>query len=83
MLVLAENQMEAACHLKRLGAVNCLQFSNLEIKDLENQLQNLIDYPEQRHKMAVLASNITDGLGVELVAKAMKKLSDKRVSDKI
>ncbi|HQS20975.1 MULTISPECIES: UDP-2,4-diacetamido-2,4,6-trideoxy-beta-L-altropyranose hydrolase [unclassified Acidovorax] len=71
MVVLAENQEEAAVHLQNAGAANCLEFSGLLHQDLHAQLQGLIDQHEQLGQMSACASAITDGLGVERMVATM------------
>ena len=79
MVVLAENQKEAAAHLQKAGAANYLKFSGLLHRDLHDHLQCLIDHSEQLGEMAACASAITDGLGVECMVDAMKMSPDKNI----
>jgi len=65
IVVLADNQKEAAEHLQKAGAANRLAFNGLLHQDLHDQLQCFVDYPEQACQMAACASAITDGLGAE------------------
>lgn len=71
MVVLADNQKEAAAHLHKAGAANCLEFSSLLHQDLHDQLQCLIDQPELLSQMSTCATAITDGLGVERIVATM------------
>jgi UDP-2,4-diacetamido-2,4,6-trideoxy-beta-L-altropyranose hydrolase len=71
IVVLANNQKEAAAHLLKAGAANCLEFTGLLHQDLHAQLQCLIDQPELLRQMATCAGAITDGLGVERMVNAM------------
>jgi len=71
MVVLADNQKEAAEHLQKSGAANCLASSGLLHQDLQDQLQCFIDRPEQLGQMSACASAITEGLGVERMVAAM------------
>ncbi len=71
MVVLAENQEEAAVHLQHAGAANCLEFSGLLHQDLHAQLQGLIDQQEQLGQLSACAGAITDGLGVERMVATM------------
>ena len=71
MMVLADNQREAAAHLLKAGAANCLEFSGLLHQDLHDQLQCLIEQPELLSQMFTCASSVTDGLGVERMVASM------------
>lgn len=71
MVVLADNQKEAAEHLQNAGAANCLAFSGLLHQNLHDQLQCFIDHPEQLRQISACASAITDGRGVERMVSAM------------
>lgn len=72
MVVLANNQKEAAEHLQKSGAANFLAFSDLADQDLHDLLQCFIDRPEKLSQMSACASAITDGLGVERMVAAME-----------
>lgn len=71
MVVLADNQKEAAEHLLKSGAANCLVFSSSADQVLNDLLQGFINHPEQLSQMSVCASALTDGLGVERIVAAM------------
>ncbi|MGV8804902.1 MAG: UDP-2,4-diacetamido-2,4,6-trideoxy-beta-L-altropyranose hydrolase [Polaromonas sp.] len=71
MVVLADNQKEAAAHLQKNGAANCLEFSGLLHKNLHDQVQGLIDQPQRLNQTSTSASVITDGLGVERMVATM------------
>ena len=71
MVVLADNQNEAATHLLKAGAANSLAFSSLLYQDIYDQLLDFIDNREQLVKMSACAAAITDGFGVERVAAVM------------
>jgi len=71
MVVLADNQKEAAEHLQKAGAADCLSFGGLLRQDLHDRLQCFIDHPKQLGQMSDFASAITDGLGVERIISVM------------
>lgn len=71
MVVLADNQQEAAAHLQKAGAATCLEFTRLLHQDLHNQLPSLINHPVLRNQMSNCASAITTGLGTERIVSYM------------
>lgn len=71
MVVLAENQKQAAAHLQKAGAANCLKLRSFKHQDLHDQLKCLIDRPEQLSQMSTRASATTDGLGAERLVASM------------
>jgi UDP-2,4-diacetamido-2,4,6-trideoxy-beta-L-altropyranose hydrolase len=71
MVVLADNQKDAAEHLQKASAAVCLAFSGLLYQDLHDQLRSLIDLPDHLHQVSSCASAITDGLGVDRMVSAM------------
>lgn len=71
MVVLADNQKEAAEHLQKAGAADCLSFGGLLLQDLHDRLQCFIDHPKQLGQMSNFASAITDGQGVERIISGM------------
>lgn len=71
MVVLADNQKEAAVHLHTVGAAYCLTSNSLPHKDLHDHLQCLTDQPELLSQMSTRASVVTDGLGIERMVATM------------
>jgi UDP-2,4-diacetamido-2,4,6-trideoxy-beta-L-altropyranose hydrolase len=71
MVVLAANQQEAAKHLQKSGAAQCLELNGSLPQHLHDQLNCLIDQPKLLNEMSTCASAVTDGMGVEHVVKAM------------
>lgn len=82
MVVLADNQKEAAAHLQKAGAANCLAFSGLLYQDLHAQIQYFINYPEKLGQMSACATVITDGLGVEHMVATMAISLNKSIQEK-
>ena len=71
MMVLAENQREAATHIQNSGAAYCLALNGSMQDDLKAQLQSLVSYPVKLSQMAACASAVTNGLGVDHVVTAI------------
>lgn len=71
MVVLADNQKEAAAHIQNAGAANCLVLNSSMQEDLQTHLQSLVNYPAQLSQMATCARAVTNGLGVDHVVAAI------------
>lgn len=71
MLVLADNQGEAATHLQNSGAAHCFALNGSMEEELKAQLQSLVNDPAQLSQMATCARAITNGLGVDQVVTAI------------
>ena len=82
MVVLADNQREAATHLQKAGAANCLAFTCLLHQDLHDKLKCLVNQSEQLGRISICASMITDGLGVERLVGIMGIYLNKSVQEK-
>lgn len=74
MVVLADNQNEAAAHLQGAGAANCLNFNESLHQDLQDAIQGMIKQPQRLSDMSACASAITDGCGVGRVVASMNLL---------
>ncbi|OQW88130.1 MAG: UDP-2,4-diacetamido-2,4,6-trideoxy-beta-L-altropyranose hydrolase [Rhodoferax ferrireducens] len=71
MVVLADNQREAATHLQNSGSAHCFALNGSMQEDLKAQLQSLVNDPAQLSQMATCARAITNGLGVDQVVTAI------------
>jgi len=75
MVVLADNQKDAAVHLEHAGAAYCLTLDTQLHQQLHDRTQRLLNQPEGLNQMAIHASRITDGAGVERVMATMQTCS--------
>lgn len=71
MVVLADNQKEAAAHLEHAGAAHCLSLNDQLQQQIQDRLILLLNQREQLSQMSICASEITDGKGVERIVAAM------------
>ena len=71
MVVLADNQKEAAAHLEHAGAAHCLSLNDQLQQQTQDRLILLLNQRKQLSQMSVCASEITDGKGVERIVAAM------------
>ena len=71
MVVLADNQKEAAAHLEHAGAAHCLSLNDQLRQQIQDRLILLLNQREQLSQMSICASEITDGKGVEQIVAAM------------
>ncbi|MEI4981406.1 UDP-2,4-diacetamido-2,4,6-trideoxy-beta-L-altropyranose hydrolase [Aeromonas caviae] len=67
MMIIADNQQEAAHNLMSAGAAVCMQERNME-KNITHWVNEFITAPGTSTAMTSCASSITDGLGVWLVS---------------
>lgn len=65
MVVLADNQIEAAAHLQETGAADLLEINDYLGKELEDELSRLTQHSKFLVEMSTAASMITDGHGVD------------------
>lgn len=72
MVVLANNQKDAAAHLEYAGAAYCLTLDTQLHQKLQNRTQRLLNHHEELSQMTIHASRITDGAGVERSVTAMQ-----------
>jgi UDP-2,4-diacetamido-2,4,6-trideoxy-beta-L-altropyranose hydrolase len=71
MVVLADNQKEAAEHLEHAGAAHCLSLNDQLQQQIQDRLILLLNQREQLSQMSICASEITDGNVVERIVSAM------------
>ena len=71
MVVLADNQKEAASHLERAGAANWLRLDIRLHQQIEDRLHCLLNQSEQLSEMSFHASEIADGKGADRIADIM------------
>jgi UDP-2,4-diacetamido-2,4,6-trideoxy-beta-L-altropyranose hydrolase len=79
MVVLADNQKEAAAHIQNAGAANYLALNRSTNEDLQTQFQALFNVPEQLNRMTDCASTIADGSGADRVVDAMRTLINNHI----
>ena len=72
MVVLADNQKEAAAHLEQAGAAYCMTLDMQLHQQLKNRIQCLLNQDEGLSQMTIHASRITDGTGVERIMAALQ-----------
>ena len=75
MVVSADNQRDAAAHLDHAGAGYCMTLDTQLHQQLQDRTRRLLNQPEGLNQMAIHASRITDGAGVERVMAAMQTSS--------
>ena len=78
MLVLAENQLNAALHLHNSGAAIFLELNNSFSRNLNYEIQSLINNPKKIVEASACAQAIADGFGVHRVVDAMTNISNKQ-----
>ena len=71
LVVLAENQMEAAANLELAGAINRLYLDKDFGNQIQNKLQHLINQNGQLRQMSISASKITLGKGADQIRSYM------------
>lgn len=71
MVVLADNQKEAAAHIEHAGAAYCLTLGGHLHQQIADRLQLFLDKPEQLSQMSICASEMTDGAGIGRMIVAM------------
>lgn len=71
MVVLADNQKEAAAHLEHAGAAHCLTLGVHLHQQIEDRLLLLLEQRQQLSQMSICASEITDGAGAEHMVATM------------
>lgn len=71
MVVLADNQKEAAAHLEHAGAAHCLSLNDQLQQQIQARLILLLSQREQLSQMFICSSEITDGKGVERIVATM------------
>lgn len=71
MVVLADNQKEAAEHLEHAGAAHCLSLNDHLQQQIQDRLILLLNQSEQLSQMSICASEIADGKGFERIVLAM------------
>jgi UDP-2,4-diacetamido-2,4,6-trideoxy-beta-L-altropyranose hydrolase len=72
MVVLADNQKDAAAHLEHAGAVYCMTLDTQLHQQLQEQIQCLLNRPETLNRLSFSASQITTGAGVERIIAAIE-----------
>ncbi|MGV8934442.1 MAG: UDP-2,4-diacetamido-2,4,6-trideoxy-beta-L-altropyranose hydrolase [Gallionellaceae bacterium] len=72
MVVLADNQKDAAAHLEHAGAAYCMTLDTQLHLQLQDRTQRLLNQPDGLNLMSIHASQITDGVGVERVMATMQ-----------
>lgn len=71
MLVLADNQKEAAKYLEQAGAANCLALDYQLQQQIQDRFQCLLTQREKLGQMSIQAREIADGRGVERIVAVM------------
>jgi UDP-2,4-diacetamido-2,4,6-trideoxy-beta-L-altropyranose hydrolase len=71
MVVLAENQKEAAAHLERAAAAYCLSLDSRLQQQIQDRLILLLSQRKKLSQMSMCAGEITDGAGVERMVAAI------------
>jgi len=71
MVVLADNQKEAAAHLEHAGVAHCLSLNDQLQQQIQDRLILLLNQREQLSQMSICASEMTDGKGVGRIVAAM------------
>lgn len=79
MVVLADNQKEAATHLQNAGAAQYFALDSSIQEDFQTQLQSLVRVAAQLSRMTACASAIADGLGTDRVVDAMATLINNHI----
>ena len=72
MVVLADNQKDAAVHLEHSGAAYCLTLDTQLHQQVQDLIECFLNQQQRLSQMAIHASWITDGAGVERVVIAMQ-----------
>jgi UDP-2,4-diacetamido-2,4,6-trideoxy-beta-L-altropyranose hydrolase len=73
MVVLADNQKDAAVHLEYAGAAYCMTLDTQLHQQLQDRTRHLLNQPDGLNQMTIHASRITDGAGVDRVMAAMQR----------
>ena len=75
IVVLADNQKDAAAHLEHAGAAYCITLDTQLHQQVQDLIKSFLNQHEPLNQMSIQASWVTDGVGVERVMATMKTSS--------